>query len=119
MESAVGPTTLASFRRAPWEDPAEYIARSPYAQIGTIETPTMVIIGDHDRITPLSGAMTFFRGLKIKGVETELVVYPGAAHGIDSVPSQAMGHIAETLGWLERYGGNKVQLPALPAAEKK
>ncbi|MEY3233221.1 MAG: hypothetical protein RL230_492 [Pseudomonadota bacterium] len=119
MESAVGPTTLASFRRAPWEDPAEYIARSPYAQIGTIETPTMVIIGDHDRITPLSGAMTFFRGLKIKGVETELVVYPGAAHGIDSAPSQAMGHIAETLGWLERYGGNKVQLPALPAAEKK
>jgi dipeptidyl aminopeptidase/acylaminoacyl peptidase len=119
MDSAVGPTTLVSFRRAPWENPSEYIARSPYAQIGTIDTPTMVIIGDHDRITPLSGAMAFFRGLKVKGVEAELVVYPGAAHGIDAVPSQAMGHIAETLGWLERHGGNKVQMPVLPAVEKK
>ena len=119
MDSAVGPTTLVSFRRAPWENPSEYIARSPYAQIGTIDTPTMVIIGDHDRITPLSGAMAFFRGLKVKGVEAELVVYPGAAHGIDAVPSQAMGHIAETLGWLERHGGNKVHMPVLPAVERK
>ena len=114
MESAVGPTTLSSFRNAPWEDPAEYISRSPYAQIGKVQTPTMLIIGDHDRITPMSGSIAFFRGLRVLGIDAELVVYPGAAHGIDTVPSQAMGHIAETLTWLERHGGAKVQLPILP-----
>ncbi|MGL5838203.1 MAG: prolyl oligopeptidase family serine peptidase [Sphingorhabdus sp.] len=119
MEAATGPTSRTSFRRWPWEDPAEYVSRSPYAQIGEIGTPTMLIVGDRDRITPISGAIAFFRALRVRGVESELVVYPGAAHGIDGVPSQAMGHIAETLGWLAKHGGNPIIPPELPDATSK
>jgi dipeptidyl aminopeptidase/acylaminoacyl peptidase len=114
MEAATGPTTRISFRSWPWEDASEYVARSPYAQVGNVTTPTMIIVGERDRITPVSGSIAFFRALKVRGIESELVVYPGAAHGIDGVPSQAMGHIAETLGWLARHGGNPVIAPKLP-----
>jgi dipeptidyl aminopeptidase/acylaminoacyl peptidase len=118
MESSTGPTTLVGgFESAPWERPAEYIVRSPYAYVGQVTTPTMLVVGDHDRITPVSGSIAFFRALQIRGVPSELVVYPGAGHGINARPSNAMGHIAETLGWLARYGGPKVVPEELPAAE--
>jgi dipeptidyl aminopeptidase/acylaminoacyl peptidase len=116
MESAVGQTTLSSFRNAPWDDPSEYIARSPYAQLRNIKTPTMLVVGEDDRITPISASIAFYRGLKVKGVDTELVVFPGAGHGIDAVPSQAMGHIAMTLDWLARYSGANLQPPVIPPA---
>lgn len=114
MEAATGPSSMLGFRRPPWEDPAEYVGRSPYAQLGNVSTPTMLIAGADDRITPVSGAIAFFRGLQFRGVPSELVVYPGEGHGIDDTPSHLMGHIAETLGWLERHGGESVVSPRLP-----
>ncbi len=115
MEAATGPTSMVGgFERAPWEQPAEYVSRSPYAFAGNVTTPTMLIVGDQDRITPISGSIAYFHALQMRGVASELVVYPGAAHGISDRPSNAMGHIADTLDWLARHGGEPVRKPQLP-----
>jgi acylaminoacyl-peptidase len=118
MESATGPTSIfAGFDHAPWEHAAQYLARSPYAYVGNVKTPTMLIVGDQDRITPVSGSIAYFRALQMRNVPSELVVYPGATHGIADRPSQSMGYITETLGWLERNGGPPVVTPKFPALQ--
>jgi dipeptidyl aminopeptidase/acylaminoacyl peptidase len=119
MEAATGPSSIQTFRNTPWDDPSEYISRSPYAHLGRVSTPTMVIAGADDRITPLSGSISLFRGLQVRGVPSELVVYPGEAHGIDGTPSHLMGHIAETLGWLAREGGESIVPPDLPTPRRE
>ena len=116
LEAATGPSSLHSgFRAMPWEDPAEYVARAPLSRVGEVSTPTMVIIGERDRITPVSQSIAWFRALQLRGVPAELVVVPGAGHGISDTPSRAMSLMAETLGWFARHGGQPLLQPTLPS----
>ena len=51
--------TPSWFRKAPWEDPADYIARSPITHVGNVKTPTMFIDGDDDLRDKLFEAFDF------------------------------------------------------------
>jgi dipeptidyl aminopeptidase/acylaminoacyl peptidase len=50
--------------------------------ISRVKTPTLILHGENDRCVPIEQAYQFYRALRDHGVESELVVYPRAGHGI-------------------------------------
>ena len=55
---------------------------APMNYVQNVRTPTLIVHGEKDLDVPVEQAYAFFRALKDRGVETELVVYPREAHGI-------------------------------------
>jgi dipeptidyl aminopeptidase/acylaminoacyl peptidase len=92
------------FAKKPWEDPESYWKRSPLSLVGSVTTPTMVIVGDRDYRTPLSDSEQYYQALQLSGVPTALVKVPGASHGgIASRPSQSAAKASAILAWFEKY----------------
>ena len=87
----------------PWENPMEYWDVSPVSLLGSINTPTIVMVGGSDLRTPPWQAKQIYNGLKLRGVETAYVEIPGASHGIAQRPSQLITKADHVLAWFERY----------------
>ena len=87
-----GFTSRYWFDKQPWEDPMSYWSRSPLSLVGSITTPTLVVVGSEDYRTPPSESEQLYAALQIKGVPTALVKVPGASHGgFTARPSQSGG----------------------------
>lgn len=54
---------------------------SPMHNIDEDHPPTIVFLGDDDRLVPVSTAEAYHRKLQGLGIRSELHVYPGAQHG--------------------------------------
>ncbi len=94
------------FGKTPWEDPQGYWARSPLSLVGSVKTPTLVVVGDQDFRTPLSDSEQYYQALQLAGVPTGLVKVPGASHGgFTARPSQSAAKASAILAWFERYRG--------------
>jgi len=94
----------------PWENFEGYWKFSPLSLVGTIETPTMVLVGMDDLRTPPSEAKQLYHALKLRKIPTVLVEIPEASHGIAKRPSNLITKIANTLAWFEKYGkGDKAE----------
>ncbi len=91
----------------PWENFEGYWKFSPLSLVGTIETPTMVMVGMNDLRTPPSEAKQLYHALKLRKKETVLVEIPGASHGIASKPSNLITKIAHTIAWFDTYRTDK------------
>ncbi len=85
-----------------WDNPGQYWDRSPLAHINQANTPTLVATGGaDDRVHPAQ-AMEFHQALRMKGVPTELVIYPRQPHGLRDRAHQV--DFMERLGrWFDRY----------------
>jgi dipeptidyl aminopeptidase/acylaminoacyl peptidase len=55
-------------------------AQSPYAAVGEVRTPTLILHGGADERCPLGQAEQWFAALRAQGVTTRMVVYPEASH---------------------------------------
>jgi dipeptidyl aminopeptidase/acylaminoacyl peptidase len=84
----------------PWEPEARerYERISPYNKVKNIKTPTLIMGGEKDWNVPIINSEQLYLALKTLGVETELVVYPGEYHGIDT-PSHAKDLYERYLDW--------------------
>jgi dipeptidyl aminopeptidase/acylaminoacyl peptidase len=92
------------FAKLPWEDPEQYWKQSPLSLVGSVKTPTLVLVGDQDFRTPLSDSEQYYQALQLAGVETGLVKVPGASHGgLTARPSQSAAKASAILAWFERY----------------
>lgn len=91
------------FPGQPWENPDTYWSFSPASLVGNIETPTLVMVGSEDLRTPLSEAKQLYHALKIREIETGLVVIPGSFHFIANRPSQLITKIDHIVAWFDRY----------------
>jgi acylaminoacyl-peptidase len=91
------------FKAPPWQDQADYWARSPLSLVGNVKTPTMLITGEADYRTPMSETEQYFQALKIRRVPTAMVRMPEASHGMTGRPSQFIAKIDNILAWFERY----------------
>jgi len=91
----------------PWENFEHYWKFSPLSLVGSIETPTMVMVGMNDLRTPPSEAKQLYHALKLRKIPTVLVEIPGASHGIANRPSNLIAKIAHTLAWFEKYRGEE------------
>jgi dipeptidyl aminopeptidase/acylaminoacyl peptidase len=111
------------FDKLVWEDPEDYFRRSPLSVAGKVRTPTMVLVGDNDRITPPDQAVAFYSALKIGGVDAKLVTFPNEPHGLNVYPSHEAQVTIALIDWFKahgaqvespRYGPDDVA-PAAPA----
>lgn len=70
-----------------WFFPGEYhgspeaaVAQSPMGQVARVTTPTLVIHSEADWRTPVEQGQRWFTALKMQGVHTELLLFPGEGH---------------------------------------
>ena len=91
-------------KAAPWEDPQQYISRSPLFFAGKVKTPTMLLTGEEDWRTPIAQTEEFYNALKTRGVETVMVRFPNEPHGIRGAhPSHWVAKVEYILGWFEQH----------------
>jgi len=65
----------------PWKNPDLWIKVSyPFFHADRIHTPTLFMGGDKDFNVPIVGSEQMYEALRVLGVPTEFVVYPGEYH---------------------------------------
>jgi dipeptidyl aminopeptidase/acylaminoacyl peptidase len=65
---------------SPYEVGGIFDQRSPLRHADKVVTPTLLIAGEIDHTTPSSQAVQFYRALALRGVPTELALYPEEGH---------------------------------------
>lgn len=94
------------FRAAPWEDEADFKARSPITYIDKIKTPSMFIEGEADmRTPPGAGGEQMFRALKYRHVPTAMVQFPGETHELSrsGKPKHRVERLEHIVAWFDKY----------------
>jgi len=94
------------FRAAPWEDEADFKARSPITYVDKIKTPSMFIEGEADlRTPPGAGGEQMFRALKYRKVPTVLVRFPGESHELSrsGKPAHRVERLEHIVRWFDKY----------------
>ena len=98
--------TPSWFRGAPWEQEADFKARSPITYIRDITTPLMLIEGEADyRTPPAAGGEQMFRALKYKKVPTVMVRFPGESHELSrsGKPTHRVERLQHIVAWFDKY----------------
>jgi dipeptidyl aminopeptidase/acylaminoacyl peptidase len=94
------------FRGAPWEQPADFAARSPITHVKNVTTPLMLIEGEIDYRTPPSdGGEQMFRALKYLKKPTVMVQFPGESHELSrsGKPWHRVERLQHILNWFDKY----------------
>ena len=87
----------------PWRDRDAYRRGSPLYDLDKVKTPTLIHVGAEDARVPAAHSRTLYRALKhYLHVPTELVVYPGAGHGLTTY-THRKAKMEWDLKWFERY----------------
>jgi dipeptidyl aminopeptidase/acylaminoacyl peptidase len=117
------------FRAPPFEDPADYRARSPITYINQVKTPLMQILGERDtRTPPTAGGEQMFRALKYRRIPTVMVRFPGETHELSrsGQPRHRVERLEHIAGWFDHwllgvpkpeYEVGTSATPTAPAAE--
>lgn len=88
---------------APWKNPQKWIDLSyPFFHADRIKTPTLFMAAQNDFNVPVAGAEQMYQALRMVGVPTELVIYPGQNHGL-SVPSYMKDRHERHIAWFKKY----------------
>ena len=88
---------------APWVSQENWIKVSyPFFHADRIRTPTLFMGGEQDFNVPIAGGEQMYQALKLLGVDTQLVIYPGQNHGI-KLPSYRRDVQERYLAWFEKY----------------
>ena len=96
------PLVYGDYFPAPcWEDRTPYDAASPMTHVRHIEVPTLILHGSQDQTVPVSQSRLLYRALKARGVDTDLMVYPGEGHVL-SRPSAVSDMLERILEWCAR-----------------
>ncbi|WP_394726853.1 S9 family peptidase [Altererythrobacter sp. GH1-8] len=87
----------------PWENLETWMAISyPFFENQRIQTPTLFIVGEEDVNVPTIASEQMYQALKHRGIDTQLVIYPGEYHGI-SRPSFQLDRIKRWNAWMDKY----------------
>lgn len=98
--------TPSWFRSTPFQDPEEFLARSPVNYAEKITTPMMFIEGDADLRTPAGqGGEAMFRALKAQRKTAVMVRFPGETHELSrsGKPSFRLERLRHIVGWFDKY----------------
>jgi dipeptidyl aminopeptidase/acylaminoacyl peptidase len=94
------------FRKAPWEDPQDFTARSPITYVAKVTTPLMLVNGDADYRTPPSdGGEMMFRALKYRKIPTVMVRFPRETHELSrsGEPWHRVERLQHIVGWMDQW----------------
>ncbi|MDX2036305.1 MAG: S9 family peptidase [Isosphaeraceae bacterium] len=90
------------FLGLPYEVPRLYRERSPITHISKATTPTLILQGETDPITPAAQSRELYRGLRHYGIESQLVVYPREGHGLRE-EAHLIDQIDRIARWFENH----------------
>ncbi|KAK6948629.1 hypothetical protein Daesc_010399 [Daldinia eschscholtzii] len=68
------------------------------------KTPMLIVHGDKDYRTPVTGAIAAFRTLQNLGTPSRLLLYPDEGHGNSKLANILQRH-REVLAWINKYTG--------------
>lgn len=94
------------FRAAPWEDPEDFVKRSPITYVKNITTPMMFIEGEADwRTPPNEGGEVMFRALKYRKIPTAMIRFPNESHELSrsGAPWHRVERLQHILNWFDKY----------------
>jgi dipeptidyl aminopeptidase/acylaminoacyl peptidase len=94
------------FRKAPFEDAADFAQRSPITHVRNIQTPLMFILGDEDwRTPPAAGGEQLFRALKYLKKPTVMVRFPDEHHELSrsGKPWHRIERLQHIVGYMDKY----------------
>ena len=94
------------FRKAPWEDPQDFAARSPITHVANVTTPLMLVNGDADyRTPPADGGEMMFRALKYRKIPTVMVRFPRETHELSrsGEPWHRIERLQHIVGWMDQW----------------
>ncbi|HEU5451619.1 MAG TPA: S9 family peptidase [Terriglobales bacterium] len=94
------------FHKAPWEDPQDFVARSPITYIQNVTTPMMFILGEADfRTPPATGGEQMFRALKYLHRTAVMVRFPGESHELSrsGQPWHRIERLEHIVNWMDIY----------------
>jgi len=94
------------FRAAPWEDPKDFVNRSPITYVKNITTPMMFIEGEADwRTPPNEGGEIMFRALKYRKIPTVMVRFPNESHELSrsGAPWHRVERLQHIVNWFDKY----------------
>ena len=96
-----------------WFFPQEYNGRtgelrrtqSPQAVAHQVTTPTLVIHSEDDLRCPIGQAETYWATLKLQGVDTEMLIFPGENHELSRAgrPRHRVQRFEAITEWFGRY----------------
>lgn len=98
----------------PWEPESRRLWErlSPFNRVDRIRTPTLIVGGEKDWNVPIINSEQLYQALRRLGRTTQLVVYPGEDHSIDT-PSYVKDRYERYLAWFSRFvsgaGANDTQ----------
>ena len=85
----------------PWANPQGWMKISyPFFQNPKIVTPTLFMVGDKDFNVPLQNSEQMYQALRSRGIDTQLVIYPGQFHGLTR-PSFLKDRMDRWLAWYD------------------
>src|SRR5207253_4661691 len=94
------------FKKAPWEDPQDFAARSPITHVAKVTTPLMLVLGDADfRTPPADGGEMMFRALKYRKIPTVMVRFPRENHELSrsGEPWHRVERLRHIVGWMDQW----------------
>jgi dipeptidyl aminopeptidase/acylaminoacyl peptidase len=94
------------FRKAPWQDPEDFAARSPITFIEKVHTPLMLIEGEADyRTPPTAGGEQMFRALKFLHRPVVMVRFPDESHELSrsGKPWHRIERLQHIVNWFDKY----------------
>ncbi|KRA24201.1 peptidase S9 [Microbacterium sp. Root61] len=97
---------------------ATLLEASPISRVQNVTTPTLVLHGAADDTCPVGQAQEWFSALRVQGVPTRLVVYPGGSHLVilQGPLAQRIDYNSRLVEWVERYTVTKAAAAGLVAA---
>ena len=94
------------FKAPPFEDPEDYVRRSPITYVNKIQTPLMLILGEADYRTPTGpGGEAMFRALKYRRIPTVMVRFPNESHELSrsGQPWHRIERLQHIVGWFDKW----------------
>ncbi|WP_086824524.1 S9 family peptidase [Allokutzneria sp. NRRL B-24872] len=93
------------FRALPHADPDALAAQDPIRSVHRVQAPTLLLHGENDDRCPIGQAEQWFTALRVRGVPTRLVRYPGASHLflLNGRPSHRSDYNRRLVDWVEEH----------------
>ncbi|QCU78050.1 S9 family peptidase [Citricoccus sp. SGAir0253] len=106
-DSALGSSDIGWFFTPQYfgTDPEQVRAQNPMRHVDGVRTPTLVIHSEQDLRCPIEHAQRYYQGLWARGVEAELLVFPGEDHELSrsGTPWHRRARFEHVLRWWDRH----------------
>ena len=89
----------------PWENLETYAKYSPIMYAANFVTPTLILHQEEDYRCPIEQGEQLFTALKLRGIPTRFVRFPGESHGMsrNGKPQHRLQRLDEIVSWYDQY----------------